>query len=74
MKRSPIQWFKCWESIIKRDQIITRIALSEVSGASIWIIKSLQRDFLDWSIEINYNDSRFEYKPTISLTLREDIK
>ena len=69
MKRSPTQWFKCWKNIILHDKAITRMDLSLRSGASLWIIKGLQKDFLDGEAYIRYEDGKFKALDVNSLTI-----
>ena len=69
MKRSPTQWFKCWKNIILHDKAITRIDLSLRSGASLWIIKGLQKDFLHGEAYIRYEDGKFKALEINSLTI-----
>jgi len=76
---APLEWFEIWKETIYSHKHISRVTLSESSGASLWIIKSLQKDFIIYCPDIYYKDSSFHIKEfeldkTLSLTLSEEMK
>lgn len=78
-KKTTLEWFALWRDIIYEKGEINRVTLSELSGASIWTIKALQKDFLDWDAYITYNKNkfkkiRFELEQTLSLSLQEEMR
>jgi len=79
VSKHPFEWFEIWKQTIYNHKHISRVTLSESSGASLWIIKSLQKDFLEFNPDIYYKDSvfhlkKFELDKTLSHTLQEDMK
>lgn len=76
VKHSPHEWFKIWEDLIVEYKSITRATLAECSGASLWILKGLHKDFLDYSMKISYVKGKFVANKIqankLSLTLSED--
>lgn len=48
VSRSSAEWFIIWNRIISLEDTLSRISLSEKSGASIHQIKALQ---LDWMMQ-----------------------
>ena len=70
VRRSSDEWFHIWDGIMLLEDALSRISLSEKSGASIWIIKSLQQDWMQQN-DIVWDRRMFShYKPqTISLSL-----
>jgi len=77
--RAPLEWFEIWKEAIYNHKHISRVTLSERTGASLWIIKSLQKDFIIYCPDIYYKDSRFhvkefELEKTLSHTLSEELK
>jgi len=79
MKNSPLTWFKLWKNVIYEKKVVSRVALSEDTDCSIWIIKALQKDFLEYDASIFYKDGLFYLKEfsldkTISLSLQEELK
>ena len=81
-KTSIEEWFKLWQEIIMKETEISRIALAEKSGASIWTIKALQADFLNWDNYIKYFKGKFRVSDftleksysTLSLQDRNELK
>jgi len=45
-RRSSDEWFNAWDEIINREDKLTRNKLSELSGAGVQTIKSLQTDWM----------------------------
>ena len=70
LRRSSKIWFKHWDGIISLEDTLSRIKLSEVSGASVQTIKSLQKDWMMQN-DIVYDNGVFShYKiPNISISL-----
>jgi len=54
-------WFKIWSNIIKECRELSRLQLSELSNCSLWTIKSLQKDFLEWDAFIVYEKGKFRF-------------
>ena len=83
IRRSSDEWFHIWDRIMLLEDALSRIRLSEESGASVWIIKSLQADWMQQN-DIVWDRRVFShYKPQdISLSLflpaskqeKEDMK
>ena len=46
--RSSDEWFKIWDRIISLEDTLSRVSLSEKSGASVQLIRALQ---LDWMMQ-----------------------
>jgi len=66
-RRSSDEWFKIWDKIISIEDKLSRVSLSERSGASIWIIKALQSDWMDKNNNIAWNGNKF-YRFNLSLS------
>jgi len=63
VRRSSQSWFKAWDRIISLEDTLSRIQLSEKSGASVWIIKSLQTDWMQQN-DVIWDKRVFKhYKP-----------
>ena len=83
-RRSSKVWFKCWDELISLEDTLSRIKLSELSGASIQTIKSLQGDWMEQNDVVYENRvfSHFKPKKNISISLyipppdseKEDMK
>jgi len=81
-RRSPQTWFKIWADVIKKEKIISRVKLAEITNCSLWTIKALSRDFIEYEAYINYKHGKFEYwTPQLEQTLstlsdedRENLK
>ena len=81
-KHSGKEWFIIWQEIIMKEVEITRTDLAEKSGASIWTIKALQRDFILWDKYIKYFKGKFRlsdtqienHYSTLSLEDRQEMK
>ena len=58
-KNSTEEWFIKWSKIIRESREISRLQLSEQSGASLWTIKALTKDFLEWDAFIVYDKNKF---------------
>ena len=58
-KNSTEEWFIKWSKIIRESREISRLQLSEKSGASLWTIKALTKDFLEWDAFIIYDKNKF---------------
>lgn len=69
LKKDPFKWFKIWQEIIYREKEITRLQLAEKSDCSLWTIRSLQRDFLEWDAYILYKNNKFRLLEISSKTL-----
>jgi len=70
MRKSPNEWFDIWEKIIEEKKEISRRDLADVSGASIWTIKTLSSDFIEGTAYITYKKKKYHYwTPRIELTL-----
>jgi len=79
VRRSSEEWFKLWDGIIALEDTLSRRELSIKSKASIYIIKSLQLDWMSGN-EIVYKDGIF-YKHipknishSLSRTEKEDMR
>jgi len=58
-KSSTERKFQKWSKIIRECRELSRLKLSELSGDSIWTIKSLKLDFLEWDAFIVYDKGKF---------------
>lgn len=79
VKRSPMAWFKVWKEFIYKYKHVSRVTLAENTHCSLWIVKSLQRDFLEYYPEFHYKDNQFhlqafELDKTLSHSLQEEMK
>ena len=79
MRKTPIEWFNIWKEIIYEYKHISRVTLAESSNCSLWVVKSLQRDFIDFQPDIYYKDNKFHLKEfeldkTLSHSLQESMK
>ena len=76
IQHSPIEWFNIWKNIIYDKKEVTRLVLSEISGSSLWTIKALQRDFLEYEAYITYKNNKFrliEFNLTRTLSTLSEI-
>ena len=79
---STKRWFRIWANIIKEKKEINRVDLADLSGCSLWTLKSLQKDFILSEAYILYRNGKFVYwTPRIESTLstlsesdREELK
>ena len=71
LRRSSKTWFKHWDEIISLEDTLSRIKLSELSGASVQTIKSLQGDWMRQNDVVYENGvfSHFKPKKNISISL-----
>jgi len=72
-RRSSKEWFIIWDRIITLEDTLSRVKLSELSGASLWIIKALQSDWMDQNA-VTYDGRKFKlFNPVkdISLSLSD---
>jgi len=69
-RRSSREWFKAWDKIISLEDKLSRVKLSELSGASVQTIKSLQKDWMDQN-SVTYDGRNFKlFNPeNISISL-----
>ena len=58
-RRSSQEWFKVWDRIISLEDTLSRVKLSELSGASVQTIKSLQKDWMEQNAYITYDGMMF---------------
>ncbi len=56
--RSSQEWFSIWNEIISLEDSLSRVRLSEISGASVQVIKSLQKDWMDQN-HVKWNGQYF---------------
>ena len=73
VRRSSNEWFKSWDEIISLEDRLTRVQLSERSGASVQTIKSLQTDWMQQN-SVKWDGryfKRFIYIYSSSLTPNE---
>ena len=64
IRRSSQEWFSIWNGILSLEDKLSRVSLSERSGASVWIIKALQKDWMDQNAYVNYDGKNFKlYHP-----------
>ena len=45
-RRSSQEWFKAWDEIISLEDKLSRVKLSELSGAGVQTIRSMQNDWM----------------------------
>jgi len=57
-RRSSQEWFKAWDEIISLEDKLSRVKLSELSGASVQVIKSLQTDWMSGN-NVKWNGKEF---------------
>ena len=57
-RRSSNEWFKAWDEIILLEDKLSRVQLSERSGASVQTIKALQKDWMEQNTTI-YDGKHF---------------
>lgn len=70
MRKSPNEWFIIWSNIIKKRKEISRRDLADISGASIWTIKSLSNDFVEGEAYVTYRNKKYYwFTPRLELTL-----
>ena len=74
-RRSSNEWFKAWDEIISLEDTLSRVKLSELSGASVQTIKSLQNDWMNQNT-VTYDGKYFKlFNPrNISISLSSKIK
>ncbi len=75
-KSSTERRFQKWSKIIRECRELSRLQLSELSGDSIWTIKSLKLDFLEWDAFIVYEKGKFrviQYKLESTLSTLSDF-
>ncbi len=75
-RRSSNQWFKAWDKIVELEDKLSRVKLSELSGASVQTIKSLQTDWMEGN-NVKWDGryfKRFIYIYSSSLTPTEQEK
>ena len=75
-RRSSNQWFKAWDKIVELEDKLSRVKLSELSGASVQTIKSLQTDWMEQN-NVRWDGKyfkRFIYIYSSSLTPTEQEK
>lgn len=75
-RRSSNQWFKTWDKIVELEDKLSRVKLSELSGASVQTIKSLQTDWMEQN-NVRWDGKyfkRFIYIYSSSLTPTEQEK
>ena len=58
--RSSQEWFSIWSEIISLEDTLSRVKLSEISGASIQTIKGLQKDWMVQDPYITYDRRNFK--------------
>lgn len=58
-RRSSKEWFKAWDEIVSLEDKLSRVKLSELSGASVQVIKSLQKDWMQQN-NVTYDGSNFK--------------
>lgn len=58
-RRSSKEWFRIWDRIISLEDKLSRVKLSELSGASVQVIKSLQKDWMDQNA-VTYDGQEFK--------------
>jgi len=68
VRRSSRSWFKCWDSIISLEDTLSRVNLSEKSGASVQTIKALQQDWMLQN-DIVYEKGRFKHYKIQNISL-----
>jgi len=84
IRRSSNSWFKVWDMYLSLEDALSRVSLSEKSGASVQTIKALQLDWMRQN-DIVYSNgvfSHFKPKKNISISLyipppdseKEDMK
>ena len=71
LRRPSKVWFKCWDELISLEDALSRVSLSELSGASVQTIKSLQQDWMRQNDIVYENGvfSHFKPKKDISISL-----
>ena len=69
-KSSTERKFHKWSKLIKECRELSRLQLSEKSGDSIWTIKALNKDFLEWDAFIVYDKSKYR---TLNYTLESSL-
>lgn len=79
IRRSSKEWFSIWQKLIYEKNELSRVDLADLSGASIWIIKALQNDFVEWDAYVSYEGGKFkkigfELDKTLSLSLQEELR
>jgi len=68
-RRSSREWFKAWDKIISLEDKLSRVSLSERSGASVQTIKSLQKDWMEQNAVI-YDGKDFKlYHPDRNISI-----
>ena len=63
IRRSSKIWFKHWDQIISLEDTLSRVSLSEQSGASVQTIKSLQGDWMRQNDIVYENGVFSHFKP-----------
>ena len=77
-RRSSNEWFKSWDEIISLEDKLSRVKLSELSGASIQTIKSLQTDWMEQN-NVKWDGKYFKkyiyiYLSSLTPTEQEKLK
>ena len=77
-RRSSNEWFKAWDEIISLEDKLSRVKLSELSGASIPTIKSLQTDWMEQN-NVKWDGRNFKkyiyiYLSSLTPTEQEKLK
>ena len=78
-RRSSQEWFKAWDEIISLEDKLSRVKLSELSGASVQTIKALQTDWMQQNSKVKWNGKEFYlfiyiYSHTFTPTEQEKLK
>lgn len=76
---STQKWFELWQNLIYEKGELSRLDLAESSGASLWTVKALQKDFLEWDAYITYNNNKFkkikfELEKSLSTLCAEEMR
>ena len=75
-RHSSKEWFIIWDEIIALEDKLSRVKLSELSGASVQTIKALQKDWMAGN-NVKWNGEYFKkyiYIYSSSLTPNEQEK
>ena len=62
LRRPSKVWFKVWDELISLEDTLSRVSLSEKSGASVQTIKSLQGDWMRQNDVVYENGVFSHYK------------
>lgn len=80
-RRSSNEWFKSWDEIMSLEDKLSRVKLSELSGAGVQTIRSMQNDWMAQN-KVTWDGKYFKvYHPENNISLtnftpkeREDMK